>query len=149
MTTSIQFYHLLHTPLERALPKLVERVLAQNSRALVRTASDAQAEQLCDQLWTHDPNSFLPHGTAKDGHVSEQPVFLTPTRDNPNGSDILIITDGSMAEDAAAFSKVLDMFDGQDENAVAAARVRWAAYKEAGHSIAYNKQQPGGGWAAA
>lgn len=148
MSTSIQFYHLLHTPLERALPKLLERVLAQGSRAVIRTASDADAERLCEQLWTFDTASFLPHGTAKDGNISEQPVFLTSSRDNANAADILILTDGSLAEDASAFSKVLDMFDGQDEQAVAAARTRWSHYKESGSTLAYYKQQPAGGWAA-
>lgn len=148
MTTSIQFYHLLHTPLERALPTLLERVLAQGSRALVRTGNEARAEQLCELLWTFDPDSFIPHGTAKDGNSAAQPVYLTAARDNPNGADILILTDGSVAEDAATFAKVLDLFDGNDEAAVMGARQRWTGYKEAGHMLAYNKQQPGGGWAA-
>lgn len=148
MTTSIQFYHLLHTPLERALPKLLERVLAQGSRALIRTENEARSEALCERLWTFDPNSFLPHGTAKDGRAEEQPVYLTAARDNPNHADILILTDGSTAEDASSFTKVLDMFDGSDDAAVTAARARWAAYKESGHTLIYNKQQPNGGWAA-
>lgn len=146
MTTSIQFYHLLHTPLERALPKLLERVLSQGSRALVRTGSEAEAEKLCELLWTFDPAGFIPHGTKKDGRENEQPIFLTASHDNPNGADILILTDGSSAEDAASFTKVLDMFDGTDDAAVLSARGRWKSYKDLGVELTYYKQQPSGGW---
>ncbi len=146
MTSSIQFYHLLHTPLDRALPKLLEKVVASGNRAVIRVRDAKEAERLCDALWTYDPASFLPHGTAKDGAPSEQPIFLTPLPDNPNNADILILTDGSMAEDTSAFSKILDMFDGQSDDATASARERFRTYKDAGHTLSYFKQKPEGGW---
>jgi DNA polymerase-3 subunit chi len=39
---------------------------------------------------------------------------------------------------------VLDLFDGGDEVAVAAARERWRAAKAAGHDLAYWQQGPRG-----
>ncbi len=74
--TAIQFYHLTATPLERALPKLLEKALAGGFRALLVAPSDERVEQLNQLLWTYDPNSFLPHGSVKDGHVDEQPILL-------------------------------------------------------------------------
>lgn len=148
MPTTIQFYHLLHTPLMRALPKLMEKMLEQNGRAVVLTDSPASAQALSDALWANDPASFLPNGTARDAMPEEQPIYITWTPENPNGATVLVVTDGSQPEGVDAYGKVLDMFDGTDPAAVAAARTRWSAYKQAGHTLSYIKQQPGGGWKA-
>ena len=39
-----------------------------------------------------------------------------------------------------------EIFDGRDETAVADARERWTAYKNAGHAIEYWQQGERGGW---
>jgi DNA polymerase-3 subunit chi len=149
MTTSIQFYHLLHTPLEQALPKLLERVLASGARALVRVASEADAERIAELLWTYDAGSFLPHGTRKDGNADAHPIYITAARDNPNQASILLIADGTSADDAQHYSKVLDLFDGRDEIATSEARSRWKQYQERGQdavTLTYYQQQSSGGW---
>ena len=38
------------------------------------------------------------------------------------------------------------MFDGRDEEIVARARERWAAYKAAGYKMTYWQQEERGGW---
>ena len=144
--TDVNFYHLLHTPLERALPKLIEKVLDSGARAVIRTGSSERAESLCGALWTYDKESFLPHGTARDGRAPNQPVWITPDDENPNGAEYVVLTDGAEAGDLAAYKRCFDMFDGRDEEAVSAARRRWSAYKAAGHSLTYWQQTARGGW---
>lgn len=144
--TDISFYHLLHTPLERALPKLMEKVRDSGARAVIRTGSAERTESICGVLWTYDPASFLPHGTARDGNAAEQPIWITPDDENPNGATILVLTDGMTSSRVAAFDRCLDMFDGRDDSAVSAARERWSAYKSDGHSLAYWQQTQAGGW---
>ena len=39
-----------------------------------------------------------------------------------------------------------DLFDGNDEEAVSAARARWKRAKDAGHTLAYWQQSESGGW---
>jgi DNA polymerase-3 subunit chi len=48
--------------------------------------------------------------------------------------------------DFSKFDRVLDLFDGHDQEAVQAARVRWKARQDAGHDLAYWQQSPTGGW---
>jgi len=144
--TEISFYHLLHTPLERALPKLIEKVLESGARAVVRTGSTERAEALNGALWTFDQDSFIPHGTARDGNAALQPVWITADEENPNGADILVLTDGAQSAEIGSYRRCLKMFDGRDEAAVADARRRWSAYKEAAHDLAYWQQTEGGGW---
>ncbi len=144
--TEISFYHLLHTPLERALPKLIEKVLESGARAVVRTGSTERAEALNGALWTYDQDSFIPHGTARDGNAALQPVWITADEENPNGADILVLTDGAESADIGSYRRCLEMFDGRDDAAVADARRRWSAYKYAAHDLAYWQQTEGGGW---
>jgi len=144
--TEISFYHLLHTPLERALPKLIEKVLESGARAVVRAGSTERAEALNGALWTYDQDSFIPHGTARDGNAALQPVWITADEENPNGADILVLTDGAESADIGSYRRCLEMFDGRDDAAVADARRRWSAYKDAAHDLAYWQQTEGGGW---
>ena len=144
--TEIGFYHLTRTPLANALPKLLERVLAAGKRALVRAGSPERVEFLNAALWTYDPASFLPHGTAREGEAPDQPIWLTAGDDNPNGAQILVLTDGMAAGDLAGWERCLGMCDGNDPAAVEAARARWQAYKEGGHALTYWQQTERGGW---
>lgn len=144
--TTIQFYHLLSTSRARAVPKLMEKVLASGARAVMLMGSDTELKTMSDALWANDPASFLPHGTARDVHASEQPIYLTLADENPNSAKILCVLDGSLPASVGSYSKLLDVFDGNDGAQTAAARTRWAHYKAAGYQLQYIKQQPGGGW---
>ncbi|MBM3539804.1 MAG: DNA polymerase III subunit chi [Alphaproteobacteria bacterium] len=143
--TEIRFYHLTTTTLDRALPVLLEKVLARGDRAVVMAGSDERVSALDTALWTYDDRSFLPHGTARDGHAEDQPVWLTANNENPNGAKVLLLTDGAAA-DPQGWSLVLEIFDGNSEDTVTAARARWKAHKEAGHELTYWKQDPQGRW---
>jgi DNA polymerase III subunit chi len=143
--TEIGFYHLFATPLEQALPKLLEKALAKGFRAVVMAGSAERVEQLDAVLWTYEDASFLPHGTARDGYAERQPVWLTTEDENPNAATILLLTDGARSARLGTYERCLDLFDGQDEAAVTAARERWKAAKAAGHSLTY-WQQTGSGW---
>lgn len=146
MTTTVQFYHLLSTSRERAVPKLMEKALGSGARVVMLLPEEAARKQMSDALWTGNPDGFLPHGNAEEAGAGEQPIVLALQESNPNGADILCVLDGSLPEQAAAYAKVLDVFDGADSSAVTAARARWAQYKEKGFALQYVKQQPGGGW---
>lgn len=141
----IGFYHLLATPLERALPRLLERARGQGYRIVVRAASAERVEHLNALLWTYDDASFLVHGTAQDGNAAQQPIWLTERDENPNAAAMLVLVDGVEGADLAAFARCADLFDGNDESAVAAARLRWRRAVAEGHTLTY-WQQTEKGW---
>jgi DNA polymerase-3 subunit chi len=141
----IGFYHLSSTPLERALPKLLERAWTQGYRIVVRAASPERVEQLSSALWTYDEAAFLPHGSARDGNAAMQPIWLTHSSENPNGASMLVLVDGAEAEDIGSYTRCADLFDGNDSGAVEAARSRWRRAREAGHMLTY-WQQTTSGW---
>lgn len=142
----IRFYHLTASSLERALPPLVEKILASGQRTLIKTADEIKMDRLNELLWTFNPNSFLPHGSRKDGNEGQQPIFITDQTENLNQSTILVITDGSLIQTDTTYTRILDMFDGTDIDAVQAARTRWKQYKEKGFTLEYWQQSETGGW---
>ena len=142
----IDFYHLDAWPLDRALPKLLEKVISAGQRALVVTASEERAQTLNTLLWTYDAGSWLPHGTKADGHEPEQPILIGDTDDNLNNADILVLTEGMDSAHKHAFSRCLDLFDGTNADALEAARDRWKTAKADGHELHYWQQTQSGGW---
>lgn len=144
--TDIAFYHLQSSPLEKALPRLLEKTLAAGKRALVLAGSEERVEALAMMLWTYHPDSWLPHGTAKDGNAAHQPVWLSADDENPNGATFLFLADGTDTENLAAFERCFDLFDGNDDEALSAARRRWKRRKDSGHAVTYWQQTDAGGW---
>jgi DNA polymerase-3 subunit chi len=142
------FYHLTRTPLEQALPKLLGRVLATGGRAMVRVASTERLEALDASLWLSSDPDWLPHGTPRGGQAEYQPIWLTtedaPEVGAPNGARFLFLLEGTETARPEAFDRILDLFDGGDEAAVAAARARWRTAKSAGHALTYWQQGPRG-----
>jgi DNA polymerase-3 subunit chi len=143
--TEIRFYHLERTGQDQVLPGLISKALENGHRILVKTSGDKETERLNEHLWVYDPNSFMPHGTKKEGHAEKQPVFLTANDENPNNADVLILTNGTESAMHANFKLCCEMLDGRNEDAVSAARARWKKYKDKGFAITY-WQQGEKGW---
>jgi DNA polymerase-3 subunit chi len=143
--TEVLFYHLQEQSLEQVLPNLLERTLGRGWRAVVRAGSDARVEALDQHLWSFSDESFLPHGTAGK-HAARQPIYLTTGDDVPNAADVLFLVDGMDAETLEGFVRCVDLFDGNDEQAVVAARGRYARARAAGHDVTYWKQSAQGRW---
>ena len=144
--TEIRFYHLTRRTLEQALPTLLEKCLERGWRAVVMAASEQRVEDLARHLWTYADAAFLPHGTPRDGNAEHQPVWLSEADDNPNGAHVLFLTDGASSGRLDSFGLVCELFDGNDDEAVGAARERWRAYRAAGHTLAYWQQSDTGKW---
>jgi len=146
-----RFLHLERRRIDQALPELLEEALAAGWRVVVQAASEERVEALNERLWTYADDSFLPHGSARDGEAQAQPVFLTAADDNPNGARLRVLLAGvpAAAFAAAGYERVALLFDGRDEEAVAAARWEWAAVKAAGAAPSYWREGEDGGWTRA
>ncbi len=144
--SEVFFYHLERQPLERILPGLVERTLERGWRAVVQAGTPERLEAIDTLLWTYSDESFLPHGTAKDGPPALQPVFLTTTQDNPNGAGIRFLVDGATLQSFAGYLRVVVIFDGADRLALDSARAQWKVAKAQGCTVAYWQQSESGRW---
>jgi DNA polymerase-3 subunit chi len=144
--TEVLFYHLERRPLEQVLPILLEKTLERGWRAVVQTSSEERTEALSNALWTWREEAFLPHGTARDGHAGDQPVWLTHDTDAPNAATVRFFVDGARLDQLDGLDRAVFMFDGRDIEAVEDARAQWKQVSAAGHDVTYWQQDEQGRW---
>lgn len=108
----VDFYHLSASPLERVLPSICEKLLAQGER-LVVVAEEGLLARLDEQLWTAARDSFLPHGRERP---EAQPILLATEPAAANGARNVALADGVWREEALGFERAFYFFgsDGLD-----------------------------------
>jgi DNA polymerase III subunit chi len=145
--TEVLFYHLQAQPIDGVLPVLLEKSLERGWRVIVHTTQEERVDALDAHLWTFRDDSFLPHGTFREPAAADQPVLLTVKDDNPNGATVRFLLDRApMPEDARRYDRLVLMFDGNDEDALAEARQRWQAAKALGFAVTYWQADGNGRW---
>lgn len=144
----ILFYHLTRRPLEAAVPGLLEKCLERGWKVTLRAGSRECADALNRHLWIWREDGFLPHGGPDDGEAARQPVYLTAGTETPNSPDVLMLVDGAKATAAevGGFTRALLLFDGHDDEALAAARGAWKTMTVAGLKAIYWAETESGGW---
>src|SRR5580698_5313870 len=136
--TEILFYHLKGQTPEQVLPALLAKSLERGWRVVVQASSDERVEALDALLWTWRDDAFLPHGTWRDAEAADQPIVLTVNEGNPNKASVRFLVDGArMAGDASGYERIVLLFDGEDPDALEAARQRWSEAKAAGAQVTY------------
>ena len=146
MAAEVAFYQLSRSSLERALPRLLQKVLDQEIRAVVLATSEERLSALDTALWVDDPGSFLAHGRRGEPYPEDQPIYLTSVEENPNGARVLVLIDGAEARSLAGYTRCLHVFEGNDAAQLAAAQVRYEACRTAGLSVTYYRQDSSGRW---
>ncbi len=145
--TELLFYHLERRPLEAVLPQLLEKSLARGWRVVVQSSSEERVEALDAHLWAYRDDSFLPHGTHRESLAGEQPVLLTVHDDNPNRATVRFLIDrAAPPADAQAYERLVVLFDGEDEEALADARELWRMKKAEGFEVTYWQCDESGRW---
>ncbi len=145
--TEVLFYHLKGQTLEHVLPALLQKSLERGWRVVVQASSEERVEALDAHLWTWRDDAFLPHGTWRDVAASEQPILLTISEENPNGATVRFLVEGvGIPGNASSYERVVLIFDGEDAEAVEAARARWSDAKVAGFDVTYWQTDEKGRW---
>ena len=146
MPTEVFFYHLERQPLDAVLPGLIERVVQRGWRAVIEVGDPQRLQPLNELLWTYKPESFLPHGTEADGPTDQQPVLLMEGAGNPNGANVRLLVEGAAPTEFSGYDRVVLLFDGRNQDALAAARKHWKAAKATTCILTYWQQNGDGRW---
>ena len=141
----VLFYHLMHVPLERVLPDLLEKTLAKGWRAIIEVGSPEQAQALDNLLWSYSDESFLPHDIA-GGEGAGQSILITAGEGNPNGADIRFFVETGSFTSVAGYQRLVYLFNGNDDGATERARIAWREAQEAGLDATYWQQNEAGRW---
>ena len=124
---------------------LLGKSLQAGWRVVVRGTQDKRMTWLDERLWQGPDDGFLPHGCAGGPHDADQPVLLTTGQDAANDARCLMAIDGSpvSAADVTAMERVCILFDGNDPDAVNAARAQWKSLTDAGCAAQYWSEESG------
>lgn len=145
--TEVLFYHLQGQKLDGVLTPLLEKSLERGWKVAVQGASEERIDALDAHLWSYRDDSFLPHGTWREAEAAEQPVLLTVNGDNPNAATVRFLIEGAgLPENAEAYNRIVLVFDGTDDDAVAAARDHWKVAKARGFAATYWQPDEQGRW---
>lgn len=140
----VDFYHLGDTLLDRVLPRIAERVLAESGRLLVVVEDEAMLARLDRQLWDYTPESFLPHGREGGADDTRQPVLLSQSILAANGARNVALADGVWHEAALGFDRAFYLFG---EARIEEARRQWRALAaNADVARKFWKQDDAGKW---
>lgn len=144
----IDFYHLQRQNLDAVLPRLLEKAYSSGKPIKVKIGNEMRVEFINALLWTYDDESFLPHGSRKDGSAELQPIWLSADDDNPNSAEYLFLVDGAQSdgEILEKFERVFHIFDGNNPEAVTQARQFWKSLKSSGAELHYWQQDQNGRW---
>lgn len=146
--TEILFYHLQGQKVESVLPALLEKSLARGWKVVVQGSTEERIEALDAHLWTYRDDGFLPHGTWREAEAAQQPVLLTAKDDNPNGATVRFLVDRApLPADFERYQRIVLLFDGEDDEAVAAARAHWSGVRAKGFEATYWQTDEQGRWA--
>ena len=146
--TRVDFYHLQQKTLDEVLPKLLQKAYSTGKRIKVKIGTEERVEFINSLLWTYNDESFLPHGSKKDGFADQQPIWLSADIENPNTALFLFLVDGAEenAETLTQYERVFNIFDGNSVEAVQQARRVWKEYKNSGCEVYYWQQDNAGKW---
>lgn len=145
--TEVRFYHLQKTPLEQALPMILEKAMQGGFRAHIIVPDDNIKQSLDEWLWTYKDNSFLAHGLESDEKAAAHPIIISTTDEAiKNEADMLVLTHGCTSEKIGDFKLCCEMLNGAIDQQITDARARWKVYKEKGYEVTYWAQDDQGRW---
>ena len=124
--TEVLFYHLQNMSLENVLPPLLEKSLERGWRVVVQSTSPERTDALDAHLWTYTDDSFLPHATWRAVDAPDQPIILSV--------------------DSDSYERLVLVFNGDDDEALAAARGVWTDCKARGFEVTYWQADERGRW---
>ena len=145
--TEVLFYHLQNMTLEGVLPPLLEKSLERGWRVVVQSTSEERADALDAHLWTYRDDSFLPHATWRVADAADQPIVLAVEDSNPNGATVRFLVDNApLPSDSHNYERMVLVFNGDDSDALAAARSAWTDCKTRGFDVTYWQADERGRW---
>ena len=142
--SEVFFYHLTQTPLEVALPKILERALYADWSVELRLGMDADLDSVSDAIWKGPDESFLPHCFEDNDKLHDYPIVLSKSP-LPEVRDCLIVIDQAELQEneMEKFKRVCLLFDSKNEAELTNARESWKSLSDAGVNTVYWAEDQG------
>lgn len=135
--SKVNFYVLAQpgaAPREAFACRLAEKAYRLKHRVHLHTPSRADAERIDELLWTFRDGSFVPHALAGGQPAEDAPVTIGHEPPPGPTEGLLINLCDNVPEFANSFERVAELVSGDDDGK-RSGRLRFAAYRDRGHSI--------------
>jgi DNA polymerase-3 subunit chi len=133
----VEFIKLSRPEKAKHLCVLADKFFQAGLKVLITVMDENQAVTLDRFMWTWHKGAFIPH-IYDNGAVDclDEPVIIETRERNPHGASVLIMGSPCGLEFIRHFERVIDFAEVYDDQLAAAARKRFAAYREAGFAVA-------------
>ena len=145
--TQIDFYQLGGSGLDAALVALVKKTCTAGQKALILCPHPA-AVSVDSLLWSHDPDSWLPHGLDDATGADIAPIWISSDMAaNPIEAKFVFLLHGSRPASWDGFTRCFCLFDGGSEAQLSQARAQWKEWSSLDDAqLGYYAQNSTGGW---
>jgi len=112
--------------------RLADKAFSRGHNIFINTASEVQARELDELLWTFRPASFLPHGLL--GSADSDKIGIGWGQDPGQHNDLLINLQLEIPDFFSRFKRVAEVVT-QDESSLSALRESWKFYRDRGYEL--------------
>lgn len=133
--TRIDFYILPDINPRSRLPfacRLIDKAYRLGHKVFIQ-AAEADAYEMDELLWQHQPESFLPHNLLGEGPNTSPPIQIGYGQSSGNHRDVLVNLTGSVPTFYNQFNRVAEIVT-QDDTTKQASRINFKYYRAQGHS---------------
>ena len=142
--SEVYFYHLTHTRLEVALPKILERALSADWSVELRIGIERDEETISDAIWKGPDESFLPNCLEDSDKLQDYPIVLSKSSLSEVRDCLIVIDQVNLKEnEVKKFKRVCLLFDAKNEVELTNARKTWKSLSNAGVNTVYWAEDQG------
>jgi len=142
--SEVYFYHLTHTRLEVALPKILERALSAEWSVELRIGIERDEETISDAIWKGPDESFLPNCLEDSDKLQDHPIVLSKSSLSEVRDCLIVIDQVNLKEnEVKKFKRVCLLFDAKNEVELTNARKTWKSLSNAGVNTVYWAEDQG------
>lgn len=109
----VVFYALYSTPVDKAIPTLLQKIYDSSLKVHILCQDDEQLQTLDDSIWTFTPLAFLPHASVLTSthFPNKNPIWLSMDTTFINSPDIMISTVPIFLEKLENIKKIIFFYD--------------------------------------
>jgi DNA polymerase-3 subunit chi len=140
---TVDFYVLEDAPEQQALHQLcllLEVPYADKQHIFIHTASNDEAVQLDNLLWTYRDDSFMAHDIASENNAVKAPVEISTLQPSSEHRGVLVNLTRSVPHFYQQFNRVIEIVFAEP-SVQQAARERFRQYREQGCDLHTHKMK--------
>jgi len=142
--SEVFFYHLIQTPLEVALPKILERALSAEWSIEIRTNANTNLDEISNAIWRGPEESFLPHCLENHEDLHDYPIVLCKSPLKECRDCLIVVGQADLNEnEVKSYKRVCLIFDAKIEVELSKARKSWKKFSDEGINTAYWTEEEG------